>query len=351
MIGPSISANGGIASVVKEYYKAHIDERCNLDYLASTNSESIIKKYICFIKACMIAPRKLKKCDIVHIHMSKSGSFFRKKYFVKKAKKYKKPVIIHVHSSQFNDFYEKSSFFVKKQIIGTFEKADRIIVLSEYWKNEYSHFSKPEKMIVIENGVVIPKKFKKDYKKLSIIFLGKICREKGIYDLLKAISVLKNQFPETKIKICGLGEIDECKELCKKYKIDGNVDFLGWVNGEEKSRLLEESAVFVLPSYFEGMPVSLIEAMSYGCCCLASNAGGIPDVLSNECGIMFNSGKVEELIDSLKEVLNSEAKREKLGKEAYLVAQKRFDESLVIDKIISIYEEVLHGNKNTAQSF
>ena len=346
MIGPSISANGGIASVVKEYYKAHIDEKCNLLYLSSTNSENFIRKNLCFIKACLIAPQKLKECDIVHIHMSKSGSFFRKKFFVKKAKKYEKPVIIHIHSSQFNDFYEKSSPFVKKQIIGTFEKADRIIVLSDYWKKEYSHFSKPEKMIVIENGVVIPKKFEKDYNKPSIIFLGKICKEKGIYDLLKAVSILKNQFPEIKLKICGLGEIDNCKEICKKYRIEQNVDFLGWVLGEEKRHLLEESAIFVLPSYYEGMPVSLIEAMSYGCCCVSSNVGGIPDVLNDKCGIMFNSGKVEELVDSLTEVLKSEAIREKLGKEAYLIVQKRFDESLVIDKIISIYKEVLNGNKN-----
>ena len=170
MIGPSVTANGGIASVVNEYRKAGLGKKCNISYLPSTTDKNTIAKCLYFFRSYFRACKMIDSCDLVHIHVSKSGSFFRKSIFFDLAKKKRKPIIIHIHSSQFKSFFQESSRIIQRKIKAVLNTADCVVVLSEYWKQEFSSFIDPSKMIVIENGVVMPQKQEKNYKNVNMIF-------------------------------------------------------------------------------------------------------------------------------------------------------------------------------------
>ena len=349
MIGPSRSANGGISAVVNEYYKAGLDDKCELEYYASTATGNIFVKIDYFTKAILHMKKAISRNDVIHIHMSKNGSFFRKYFFAKEAKKQNKKIVIHIHSSQFLQFYRSSNLKIKKMIHKTFDNADKVFVLSEYWKEMFKELINENKMVVLANGIVCQEHLNKRYDNQNILFLGKICELKGIFDLLKAISITVNKHKNVHLYIGGVGEIDTCKNICRKFNIEKNVSFCGWVSGEKKDKLLKNCSIFVLPSYTEGMPVSLIEAMSYGCSCIVTDVGAIPEIHNESNSIMVKPGDVEELSNSICMLLEDNKVKENIGEAAFGYVSERYDENKIVEQLCQIYASLggVENGENT----
>lgn len=341
MIGPSRNANGGIAAVVNGYYASGIEKLCELHYLESTIDGNVLEKLIFFIKSFGKFRHELEWCDCVHIHMSKSGSFFRKYYYCMRAIKQKKKVIIHIHSSQFLSFFESSNSMVRKMIHNVFSGADKVLVLSEYWKNAFLSIIPSEKMVVLVNGVSIPEQYCKDYSNLNILFLGKVWASKGIYDLLTVFKNIKEKFSSVKLHIGGEGEIKQCEEFCKENDIDDSVVFMGWISGKEKVEALKNSSIYVLPSYSEGLPVSLLEAMSYGCSCVASSVGAIPEIITEDNGILVHPKNNDELEDALTQLCDDVKRRRELGINARASMISQFDQDKITNNLLAIYESLV----------
>lgn len=209
--------------------------------------------------------------------MSKKGSFYRKYLFARKTKNKGKKLIIHMHSSQFLDFYENSGSSIRRRINKLFQIADRVIVLTEYWKKEFEQLCDKNKLCILGNGVDIPAFQRTNYEDNNILFLGKVCEQKGINELLQAMGSVGKRIPDSMLYISGNGNVDEYQKMSEKIGVNSHVEFTGWIEGKKKMELLKKCSLFVLPSYSEGLPVSLIEAMSYGCACVATNVGGAGD--------------------------------------------------------------------------
>lgn len=341
MIGPSRAANGGIASVVNQYFTAGLNNKVNLQYLSTTGSGNALKKIAEFCEAILLYPRLLKQADIVHIHMSKSGSFIRKSYFAKRAIKKQKKVIIHMHSSQFMEFYRKTPV-LQKRIENVFSKANAVIVLSSYWKEKFSELSETDKIYILENGVQRSGFSREDYEDFNLLFLGKVCEEKGLTNLFEAIRNLKSEMPELKLYIAGEGETERYQKLSSELGIEAHVEFLGWITGEEKENYLKKCSVFVLPSYSEGLPVSLLEAMSYGCACVATSVGSVPEVLiSDKNGIMVAPKNTEELQSAIKKCMISVETKRELGNQAIKTIEKVYDIDSICGKLLELYEHCI----------
>ncbi len=341
MVGPDRNAHGGISSVISEYFRAGLQDNCELSFLSTTTSGGKLKKAIVFIKALAKMKPLTADCDLVHIHISKNGSFLRKFFFVREAHNQGKKIIIHIHSSQFVEYYNNSSNHVRRMIEKAFGYADQIIVLSDFWKNKLSQIFDGGKMVVIPNGLLMPQEYKKDYCNKNILFLGKICQEKGAFDLLYAMKGVVDKFPDAHLFLCGQGETEWCLEECKQLDISRNVSLTGWVSGEAKDNLLKESSIFVLPSYFEAMPVSLIEAMAYGCACIVTPVGAVPEINSNDDIVMTEPGDVTQLSKRICELLGNVELRERIGVSAEQSVRKRYDERTIVRTLVGLYEQVL----------
>lgn len=342
MLGPARSVKGGMTSVVDNYFEYGLDKKVDLKYVETINDKNKIFKLAKAIEGYIIFKRSLKNYDIIHIHMASRRSTFRKGKYVKEAKKYNKRVILHIHGAEFKIFYEKECSEKQKQTVREIlNLADKIIVLSEEWKEFFSKLVDDRKIEVIYNSIVIPNDFKKDLNVRKMLFLGRYGKRKGIYDLIDVFEELIKDYPDLVLYAGGDGEIEKVKNLVKEKHLENNIKVLGWTTGKEKEKLLQDCLFYVLPSYNEGMPMSLIEGMAYKNVAISTRVGGIPKVITNmENGVLIEPGDKLALCNNIKVLLDNYELRKKLSLNARKTVEKKFNIEKNIESLLKIYNNI-----------
>lgn len=342
MVGPDKNEKGGIASVVQSYYDVGLDKEVDLQYISTLKSGSNLKKikiyFVSFLKYLL----KIMRTDIVHIHMSYKGSFYRKAIMIHMAKLYKKKIIIHIHGSEFEKFYINSNKILKKFISKTLEKGNLVIALSEEWKDILLRISPKSNIIVIHNSIIVPKYEKKDYISKNILFLGELGERKGVYDILEIFDDIISEFPDVKLTLAGNGDVNEVKSICDKYNFNKNVIIPGWISGDEKNELLKEASIYILPSYNEGMPISILEAMANKLPIISTNVGGIPQMIENgKEGYLINPGDNISMKKALELLLSDVNKRKNMGESSYIRVNNEFNLIKNIDILKGYYRKLV----------
>ena len=144
-------------------------------------------------------------------------------------------------------------------------KADIVLCLSQSWVEYFGQNYNIKRLEILPNIIDYPLLNEQHARSEAIIFLflGLICKEKGIFDLIEVIAENKEQYTgKIKLIIGGNGEIQHLRDLINKYHIEDIVEFLGWISSNEKSDVLNNADVYILPSYHEGLPISILESMS-----------------------------------------------------------------------------------------
>lgn len=343
MIGAGRDVRGGVASVVNSYYDAGLDRLCELTYLPTMEDGSKLKKLLVAAGARIRFEWLIRENDILHVHMSADNSFYRKAVFIRKAHKEGKKIIIHMHGSTFDLFYkERCNDTQKQQVREIFAMADVVIALSEDWKEFLAEsICDVQKIVVIYNSVKIPEVYRKGYTNRKMLFLGILGQRKGTYDLIEALPEILQKFPDSHVYFGGDGEREQAEQLCRDKGIADHVTFLGWVRGAEKERFLKECSIYVLPTYHEGMPMSILEAMSYGMAVVSTYTGGIPHIITDgENGLLCEAGDREALQKNLLKVLEDEKLRERLGQNASGMIKREFDAKESVRKLTGLYEQL-----------
>lgn len=345
MIGPDRSVHGGISAVVNNYFDAGLDKKINLDYIGTMKEGSKVYKLIVAFKAYREFSKKLSNADVVHVNVASDNSFRRKAIFINKAKKAGKRIIIHQHGGDFKTFfYEQNNDKGRKKIIDTFSAADNLIVLSEGWKEFFnevlSPVAKKPQIIVLNNAIPIPTEediSTKIYGEHKVLFLGRICKDKGITELINAFDTLVKEFPEMHLYFGGIFEDEKYRNLIKQHS--ESMTYLGWIDGATKQEYLKKCDILVLPSYYEGFPVSVVEAMAYGCGVVATRVGAIPEIIEDGVdGILIEPKDEVSLTEGLRELLADEWNLERIGREARVKASENYNIANTIDELVRIYE-------------
>ena len=339
--GPSLEDKGGVVTVIKSILKLDFDNDIESEVIATTKENS---KILTFIKSIFIILRKYVKGDvnIAHIHMASKGSFYRKSIVTLISKVFKIPVIIHVHGACFKEFYSGMNWIMKKYCKYVFDSADNIIVLTESWKIFFSEITDEKKINIVSNFVFIPESIeenKKDDKAIkNILFMGRLGKRKGTFDLINAIEILVNKTENFKLILAGDGEIEKCKAMVNEKKLEKFIDIVGWIDDEKKEQYLNNGDILVLPSYFESFGLSLVEAMSYKIPVIASWGGEMSEVVRNNIdGLLINPGDVEDLADKLYILITDGKMRKKLGESGYDRVCSNFSNISIKKKLINIY--------------
>lgn len=338
MIGPARSVNGGISAVVNNYYKAGLDKKVQLQYIGTMEDGSKWHKLKIAVKAFVEFVTKVSKYDLVHIHMASDSSLYRKIPFIILTKMFRKKLIIHQHGGNIKQFYysecsEKRREFIKKVL----QKADAFVVVAPYLKDIFKDIVKEEKIIVLPNAIEISKEIKTDYSRQNLLFLGRLCKEKGISELLEVVKELKQEFPGLQLY---LGGVWAEEELEKKAQMCGDfVHHLGWIDAEKKEEYLRKCNIFVLPTYFEGLPMSLLEGMAYGCACVATEVGGIPQVMTDrKDGLMIPAKDVQALKGAIRELLVNSDLQKEIGTNARKTVENNYEIGQSISGLMQIYK-------------
>lgn len=346
MIGPNVEEKGGVSSVAKQILNFNMKEKISMQYIETYVEDRVSKQLKVYIISIFGIFKKLlrENIDIVHIHMSYKGSFYRKSIIMNLCKLFKIKIIIHLHGSEFEKFYNESSWMVRKAVRFLFKRADCVLVLGEEWEKRILLIEPSTKTIILKNSIKISEKnSNQEEEVIKFLFLGTLIKRKGLYDLIDAIKILKdNQILENyKVKfiIGGVGpEEESIKSLIKDSDLSRYIDMAGWVTGDKKEKLLETSQVFVLPSYNEGLPVAILEAMSYGLPIISTRVGSIEEaVKDNINGYIINAGDELELSIKLKNLIEDRELRKQFSIQSKKIVMNNFNEENYKVELEKIY--------------
>lgn len=339
MIVQNKMVKGGIAAVVSGYYGSKLERDYDMIYVESYKDGGKLTKlfkgicgYFHFVKVLLV-----DRPDIVHMHSSFGPSFYRSLPFIYMSSWAKKPMINHIHGSEFDKLYTNASERKKKLVRKAWGKCNRFIVLSESWKERFSEVIPNEKMTVIENYSIVKDGINRSQCHNQVLFLGAINQMKGCYDMVDVTKRVAEVVSDIKMVVAGAGEIEQVKSKAIAEGVAEHFAFPGWVRGEQKEKLLKESDVFFLPSYTEGMPMSVLDAMGYGLPIVASNVGGIPRLVhEGENGFMREPGDTAGFAEAIIQIMTSDAMRINMGKQSMEIVKERYS----LEKHIELLENV-----------
>lgn len=269
------------------------------------------------------------------LHLATSGSLGHLRnllfLFVKIIINPSLPVVLHLHY----DFIArgKAENFLMR-VVAIF--SDVVIVL-----NPECVFS--AKVIYLPNGVG-RSRYDLNHKDNVVVFAGWIRKDKGIFDL---IDVWVRKPPEGwRLKIFGKGTPENLVKIKAAVNEVESIEFLGEVENDRVKSELATAKVFCLPSYTEGLPISLLEAMSAKCAILATNVGGIPSIFDkSSIGILLD---VKSLIDSLVVAIDfiqdGEDEIQIFGNNAHQLFLSEFEAGLIYARLESVWLDLIGGN-------
>ena len=347
MVGPDLSLHGGIVSVVQGYLDGGLPEACDgFEYLGTGVGSSKLGKSIAFARALARYERVMPSYDIVHLHISARGSYKRKSIMARMAHKAGKYVILHNHDGEFEKAFEEGGDTYRRDVRKTFGIADRVVVLSEEWRNYFTeNVCDPEKVTVVHNGVKVPDCPCSPYVHHDVLFLARLDARKSPDVLLRASKELLSRFPDTKVVFGGDGEVEKYKSLATELGIADRCEFHGWVAGAEREELFGRAAVFCLPSQYEGLPMSVLEAMARGIPTVATPVGGIPQVINDGVnGVLIPVDNYQALAVALNHLLESSELRKEMGSLGRKKILSSFDINLLLSEILDIYRNATSGN-------
>ena len=284
--------------------------------------------------------------DVVHIHAEGPAAMCGLIRLLGRrgANGSKKRIIVTIHGldwqrAKWGGFASKYIKFGEKQAV---KYADEIIVLSrgvqEYFKKEYGR-----ETVFIPNGVSRPEtkpadEIKKQWgleKDSYVLFLGRIVPEKGLRYLVEAWKRIKT---DKRLVICGGSSDTEdfMNELKTMSAGDDRIVFTGFQQGRVLEELYSNAYIYTLPSDLEGMPLSLLEAMSYGNCCVVSDIAEMAEVVEDKAAV-FPKGNIEELRKTLQGLLDEPEKVQKYRGEAADFICQKYNWDNVVDRTVELY--------------
>lgn len=341
-LGVSMKTKGGMTAVLVSYKKYIEDMQFIPTWKLGNKFVKLWYAIQAIIRIWFVCTFN-KNIKIVHIHGAANASFYRCKIFINLAKKLGKKVILHEHAADFVEFYNNSED--KDGISDTINKCDKLIVLSESWKNFFISIGIPANKICVLNNIVSPPDVKSVElvdDRLHLLYMGEISNRKGAFDLLNAIVAEKEYFKDKIYLRMGGNEVDgNIKGFIKDNGLEDFVSYEGWISGDKKIDCLNWEDVYILPSYNEGLPIAILEAMSYSHPVISTPVGGIPEIISNyKNGILVTPGNYTEITNAIKYYIENKKEIKLQGENGYKVVKDFFPDK-VFNDLTNIYKTLL----------
>jgi len=292
-------------------------------------------------------PRAFFRPNLVHIHFASRGSTWRKIPLVFLSSIFGISIVLHSHGAEFKTFYEQESGPLRKKIIRSFlNRASRLIVLSDSWKEFYCEISSipEESVLVLRNPVnfsELSNTKRKKTDKVVITSNGRVGKRKGSYDIIDAISLLPEDIMgRSNFVATGDGEVEKLKNYASKKGVDSYARIEEWLPFDQFLEIRANASIFLLPSYDEGLPMAMIEAMAMGQVPIVSPVGGIPEVIRNgENGILVSPGDVIGISEAISRLVRDGEFRKRLSNEA-IISAKELDITEYSKKLGRIYNDL-----------
>lgn len=286
--------------------------------------------------------------QIIHLHTSQGIAWLKDTFYVLVAKFYHCHIVLHVHAADFDDLYGNKSRFMQRYTRKVMELADAVIAVSEEWKKRLSGVVPVKRVFAFKNCIAVDAVSPSSHRSkdgVKALFLGSVGPRKGAFDLLEAMVRLKSSSCSLQVLIAGYeerkGDLLKARDRHEELQLGDRYQLLGTVLGAQKTKLLSKASLFVLPSYDEGLPMAVLEAMAAGLAVVSTPVGGIPEVVKDGYnGFLVSPGDVEALSEKLSILTDNPDLRETMGRRSRGIAERELDVNPYVKRLVALYESI-----------
>jgi len=367
LVGPSKPPTGGIQTVLKDTLSSSLTNR--VDLVLFDNSKRTppnrslmqgIKSQLGIMREYVRAIRR-ENPDIVHIYSGGNRDFYRKSIDIFIARLLRRKVILHNHSGDFNNFWESRNFLGRFYVKFALKRCAKVLVTSQWWKDYHSKFVHADRISVAYNGVkagtyehntnyqrarhvlTVPR------NKVMVLMMGVIGRRKGAYDIVQAASLAAKMDNSLLFVLIGPdedvapGATEELKTIRNEARLEDFVQFRG--PADERQRYLYYAAadIFLLPSYAENSPMTIIEAMASSLPVISTRVGAIPEMVEHDkTGLLIQPGRPGEIAEAVVNLSKDLHRRKEMGLAGFKKFRHMFDmERVVAPALWQVYKGLL----------
>ena len=288
-----------------------------------------------------------KKPTVVHIHTTEYLNFWESTIYVVVSKLFLKKSIVHIHAPHFEEFYNKSGSVAKTLIRSLLYMADGIIVLSPKTKLFFRRIVYNCRISVISNTTEIPSNLTRQLASnrnapnpVKVLFIGgEEAKRKGFYDILKAIPAVAGKCNLNILFIfAGKFDMEKQKAIHETETRHHCVKYLGFLEKDEMLRVRLASDIYILPSYAEGLPIAMLEAMASGLPVISTRVGSIPELIEDGVnGFLIKPGDSEALAEKIVNLANDKTLRRKMGKRNVEKIRRFYSSEHFVEELSKIY--------------
>lgn len=282
--------------------------------------------------------------DIVHLNLSERLSIARKGLFLAWAKLLHLPVIVHHHGAEFVTEYDSRPGPYRWAVRWCVHQADHNLVLGQRWRRYLvDRLGVPgERVSVFYNAIADPGRRERAVQAGAgeghVVMLANLSPRKGVSDLLAAAESLKNRGRPVRLTLAGGGQLDRYKREAADRGLGALCRFTGWVDSARAAALLRSADLFVLPSYQEGLPMAILEALATGVPVVTTRVGSIPEVLSDDQTCRFvTPGDAQMLAEVIDTLMADPAARVALAANGRALFEQRFQIERYVDRLVTLY--------------
>jgi glycosyltransferase involved in cell wall biosynthesis len=344
-VGPGLAVRGGV-SAVEQLILESVGQRTPVEHVTTMKDGNLFLRLWVFLQSLYRIRTMLRQRQplLFHVHFASRGSTLRKYVISRMVSRSSSKLILHAHGAAFDSFFAALPKLFQKRVAQALSNSDGFIALSSQWQEFYAMTVglPAEKISILINPVKLPEALpdRGSEELVQFLFLGRIDDRKGAFDLLKAYQALPPPArARSRVVFAGDGRVDELRALA--CQVGPDVIVHSWLDSEERDRLLAASDVLVLPSRQEGVPMAILEAMSYGMPVVATPVGGIPDVIAHEReGLLVDVGDQAALTAAMARLAFDAELRLSLGSAARAKAES-LDVAHYSDRLLRLYHSVI----------
>ena len=346
MLGPSLDAQGGIATLARTFLESKALDGVEVRYFPTVGEGSKLTKLGQMARGQAGFLRALGEgWDLVHIHVADGASFYRKMAYFQQARAAGLPVVLHNNFAHLEDLVAKSRVH-ESLVRKCYSDAAQVHCVSHDMARCITEWTQGQANVRVLFNPVPASEFPwsgprgaKD--RPVVLFMGRVGERKGIFDLVEAWPAVVARVPEARLRVGGDGELDRLRERVAALGLEHSVEVLGWISGDDRLDAYADADVYCLPSYAEGLPVSVLEAMASGLAVVSTTVDGIPDaVVEGETGFLLEPGDRVGTADRLARLLEDVALRDRLGAASRERVEQVFDGDILAAVLRGYWEEL-----------
>lgn len=357
LVGCAPDAPGGISTVIRSLLASPLAQEWPLNAVVTWLPGSAVTRGLAFGKAAALLwlSAVSGRLQAVHLHMAARGSFWRKWTLGCLLAGQGVRVIVHVHDGSLPQWHREQPPWVQRLFARFLERSDAVVVLSTHWRGELQSLAPRARLRVVPNPVEIPDlQDRRGCERVAariggetstsqvctILFMGRLVPEKGLGDLLLAAHHLAPHHPQWRWTLAGDGDLERVRQRVFELGLQQQVVLPGHLSEEDRKGALAQADLLVLPSWAEGQPLAVLEAMAWAVPVVASRVGGVPDLLNSGAGVLVPPHDPVELAGAIECTLLDRASMRRMGEKGRAHVGRHHSPQAVARELSALYAEL-----------